>query len=154
MGLRDRIPEDLKEALRSKNEVELSVLRLLQSAIRNREIEKKKKELTDEEVIEVIGSEIKKRKESIEGYIRGKRQDLVDREEAELDVLMRYMPKQMTEEEIREEARKAIEEAGVKNLRESGKVMRILIPKTRGRADGSLVNRIVREELEKLEGSR
>lgn len=153
MSLRNKIPEDLKEALRNKNTVELSVLRMLQSAIRNKEIEKNKGELTDEEVIEVIGSEIKKRKESIEGYTKGQRQDLVDREKAELEVLMKYMPKQMTEEEIREEARKAIEEAEAKTLKEAGKVMKILIPRTKGKAKGALVNRIVREELEKLEGS-
>lgn len=153
MSLRNKIPEDLKNALRNKNAVELSVLRMLQSAIRNKEIDKNKSELTDEEVIEVIGSEIKKRKESIEGYTKGRRQDLVDKEKGELDVLMKYMPMQMTEDEVREEARKAIREAGVNNLKELGKVMRLIMPRTKGRTDGAIVNRVVREELEKLAGS-
>lgn len=153
MSLRNKIPEDLKNALRNKNAVELSVLRMLQSAIRNKEIEKNKSELTDEEVIEVIGSEIKKRRESIEGYTKGRRQDLVDKENSELEVLMKYMPKQLTEEEVREEVRKAIQEAGVNNSKELGKVMKVIIPRTKGKADGAMVNRVVREELEKLEGS-
>lgn len=153
MSLRSKIPEDLKSALRNKNAVELSVLRMLQSAIRNREIDKNKSELTDEEVIEVIGSEIKKRKESIEGYMKGQRQDLVDKEKAELDVLIKYMPKQMTEEEVRDEVRKAIEEAGANTIKEIGQVMKIIMPRTKGKADGGLVNKVVKEELEKLEVS-
>jgi hypothetical protein len=152
MGLRNKIPEDLKNALRNKNQVELSVLRMLQSAIRNKEIEKSKAELTDEEVIQVIAGEIKKRRESIEGYLKGQRQDLVDKENAELDVLMKYMPRQMTEDEIREEARKAIQESEAKTLKEIGKVMKIIMPRTKGKADGALVNKVVKEELEKLEG--
>ena len=153
MSLRNKIPEELKNALRNKNAVELSVLRMLQSAIRNKEIEKNKGELTDEEVIEVISTEIKKRKESIEGYMKGHRQDLVDKERAEIDVLTKYMPNQMTEDEIRVEARKAIEEAYVTTLKEIGKVMKIIMPRTKGKADGSLVNKVVKEELEKIEGS-
>ena len=153
MSLRNKIPEDLKNALRNRNAVELSVLRMLQSAIRNKEIEKNKSELTDEEVIEVITSEIKKRRESIEGYTKGRRQDLADRENNELEVLMKYMPKQLTEEEVREEVRKAIQEAGVNHSKELGKVMKVIIPRTKGKADGAMVNRVVREELEKLEGS-
>ncbi|MGH7902370.1 MAG: GatB/YqeY domain-containing protein [Thermodesulfobacteriota bacterium] len=153
MSLRNKIPEDLKNALRNKNAVELSVLRMLQSAIRNKEIEKNKSELTDEEVIEVITSEIKKRRESIEGYTKGRRQDLADRENSELEVLMKYMPKQLTEEEVREEVRKAIQESGINNSKELGKVMKVIIPRTKGKADGAMVNRVVREELEKLEGS-
>lgn len=153
MSLRNKIPEDLKSALRNKNAVELSVLRMLQSAIRNREIDKNKSELTDEEVIEVIGSEIKKRKESIEGYMKGQRQDLVDKEKAELDVLIKYMPKQMTEEEVRDEVRKAIEEAGANTIKEIGQVMKIIMPRTKGKADGGLVNKVVKGELEKLEVS-
>jgi uncharacterized protein YqeY len=152
MSLRNKIPEDLKNALRNKNQVALSVLRMLQSAIRNKEIEKNKAELTDEEVIQVVAGEIKKRRESIEGYLKGQRQDLVDKENAELDVLMKYMPRQMTEDEIREEARKAIQESEVKSLKEIGKVMKIIMPRTKGKADGALVNKVVKEELEKLEG--
>ncbi len=155
MSLREKISSDLKNALRDRKAVDLSVLRMLQSAIRNREIEKKRGDagLTDEEVIEVVTSEIKKRKEAIEGYIKGQRQDLVDKENAEIAVLMGYMPKQMGEAEIREEAKKAIEEAGAKTPQDMGKVMKILMPRMKGKADGALVNKIVKEELEKMMSS-
>jgi uncharacterized protein YqeY len=154
MSLREKIAEDLKSALRDKKQTELSVLRMLQSAIRNKEIEKRKRDgLTDEEVIEVIASEIKKRKEAIEEYTKGQRQDLVDKEKAELEILMSYMPKQMGEDEIREEVKKAIEEARAKTPGELGKVMKILMPRMKGKADGALINKIVKEELEKLAGS-
>jgi uncharacterized protein YqeY len=151
MSLREKISSDLKNALRDRKAVDLSVLRMLQSAIRNKEIEKKRGDagLTDEEVVEVIMSEIKKRKEAIEGYIKGQRQDLVDKEKAELEILMNYMPRQMGDAEIREEAKKAIEEAGAKTPQDMGKVMKILMPRMKGKADGALVNKIVKEELEK-----
>lgn len=152
MNLKERISSDLKRALRDRRAIDLSVLRMLQSAIRNKEIEKKKGDagLTDEEVIEVIISEIKKRKEAIEGYMKGQRQDLVDKENAELAVLMSYMPKQMGEAEIREEVKRAIEEAGAKTPQDMGKVMKILMPRMKGKADGGLVNKIVKEELERI----
>ena len=152
MNLKEKIPSDLKNALREKKTVDLSVLRMLQSAIRNKEIEKKKRDgLTDEEIVEVISSEIKKRKEAVNEYIKAQRQDLANKEKSEIEVLMSYMPEQMGEMEIREEVKKAIQEAGAKAPEELGKVMKILMPRMKGKADGALVNKVVREELEKLE---
>ncbi|MGH7801766.1 MAG: GatB/YqeY domain-containing protein [Thermodesulfobacteriota bacterium] len=152
MNLKEKIPSDLKNALREKKTVDLSVLRMLQSAIRNKEIEKKKRDvLTDEEIVEVISSEIKKRKEAVNEYIKAQRQDLADKEKSEIEVLMSYMPTQMGEMEIREEVKKAIKEAGAKAQGELGKVMKILMPRMKGKADGALVNKVVREELQKLE---
>ena len=125
MTLREKIPEDLKNALRKKNELELSVLRMLQAAIRNREIEiKKGKEfLTDEEVIEVISGEVKRRKEAASEYTKANRNELADKEKAEVDILMKYMPKQMDEEEIRLETRSVIDEVNALSLKDVGKVM-------------------------------
>ena len=155
MALREKIPEDLKNALRKKNELELSVLRMLQAAIRNKEIELKKgKEfLTDEEVIEVISGEVKRRKEAVSEYTKANRQEMVDKEKAEADILMRYMPKQMEEEEIRLETRNVIDEVNALSVKDIGKVMKSIMPRLKGRAEGSLVSRIVREELEKKETS-
>lgn len=151
MTLREKIPEDLKNALRNKNELELSVLRMLQAAIRNKEIEIKrgKEFLTDEEVIEVISGEVKRRKEAVSEYTKANRQELADKEKAEVDILMRYMPKQMGEEEIRLETRNVIDEVNALSLKDIGVVMKNIMPRLKGRADGSLVNKIVREELEK-----
>jgi uncharacterized protein len=155
MTLREKIPEDLKNALRSKNELELSVLRMLQSAVRNKEIEIKrgKEFLTDEEVIEVISGEVKRRKEAVNEYTKANRQELADKEKAEVDILMRYMPKQMGEEEIRLETRNVIDEVNALSLKDIGIVMKNIMPRLKGKAEGSLVNRIVREELEKKENS-
>ncbi len=151
MDLRKQIPENLKEALRNKKALELSVLRMLQSAIRNKEIEIKggKETLNDDEIIEVIASEVKKRKEAANEYNKAERTDLADKEKAEIDILMRYMPKQMDENEIKEEVRRAIEEVQAESIKDLGMVMKIIIPRLKGRADGSLVNRVVREELDK-----
>ncbi|GBD38604.1 hypothetical protein HRbin37_00855 [bacterium HR37] len=155
MGLKEKIANDLKEALKNRKDIELSVLRMLQSAIRNKEIEQKKKDgLSDEEVIEVILGEIKKRKEAIEGYTKGRRQDLVDRERAELEVLMSYMPKQLEEGEIREEVKKAIDELDIKTPSDFGKLMKTLMSRLKGKAEGSLISKIAKEELEKLEGKK
>ncbi len=155
MTLREKIPEDLKNALRNRSELELSVLRMLQAAIRNKEIEiKKGKEfLTDEEVIEVVSGEVKRRKEAVSEYTKANRQELADKETAEVDILMRYMPKQMEEEEIRLETRNAIDEVNALSVKDMGKVMKSIMPRLKGRAEGSLVSRIVREELEKKETS-
>ncbi len=149
MNLREKISLDLKNALRDKKAVDLSVLRMLQSAIRNKEIEKKKRDgLTDEEVIEVIISEIKKRKEAVNEYVKAQRQDLAEKEKSEIEVLMSYMPKQMEEMEIREEVKRAMQEADAKTQGDLGKVMKIIMPRLKGKADGNLINKIVREELE------
>jgi len=151
MDLRKQIPENLKEALRNKNALELSVLRMLQSAIRNKEIEIKggKETLNDDEIIEVIASEVKKCKEAANEYNKAERTDLADKEKAEIDILMRYMPKQMDENEIKEEVRRAIEEVQAESIKDLGMVMKIMMPRIKGRADGSLVNKVVREELDK-----
>ncbi|HET7289001.1 MAG TPA: GatB/YqeY domain-containing protein [Thermodesulfobacteriota bacterium] len=149
MGLQEKIPQDLKEALRGKRELELSVLRMLQSSIKNKEIEKRKKELSDEEVIEVVGAEVKKRKEAAAEFEKVNRQDAADREKAEIEILMKYMPAQMSEDEIRAQVKKAVTESGADGIKDLGKVMKIIIPALKGKADGAVVNRIVREELEK-----
>lgn len=151
MTLRRKIPDDLKNALRNKKALELSVLCMLQSAIRNKEIEIKggKETLNDDEIVEVIASEVKKRKEAANEYNKAKRADLAEKERAEIDILMRYMPKQMDENEIKEVVRKAIEEVQADSIKDLGMVMKIIMPRIKGRADGSLVNKIVREELDK-----
>ena len=154
MSLREEVSADLKNALREKRTLDLSVLRMLQSAIRNREIDKRgKEELTDTEVIEVIGSEIKKRREAVSEYTKANRQDLADKERAEIDVLMQYMPKQMTEDEVRDEVKKAITETEAKSTKDLGKVMKVLMPRMKGKAEGGLVNKVVKEELERSETS-
>ena len=104
-------------------------------------------QLIDEEIIQVLQSEIKKRKEAILEFEKGERQDLVNKEKAEMDILQKYMPEQLSEEEIKKIVKTAIEKVGAKEPRDMGKVMGELMPKVKGRADGGIVSRIVKELL-------
>lgn len=150
MSLREQIPQDLKDALRSKNSLELSVLRMLESAIKNREIENRKETLTDEQIIGVVAAEIKKRRDAAAEFEKVNRQEAADAEKKEIEVLMKYMPAQMSEDEIRAAVVKAVGDSGAAGIKDLGKVMKLVIPAVKGKADGTIVNSIVREELEKL----
>jgi len=148
MGLRELIPEDLKNALRNKNTFELSVLRMLQAALINKEIDKRKEALTNEDVISVIGTEIKKRRDAAREFEKVNRPDAADQEKAEIEILMKYMPQQMSEDEIRDVVKKAVEDTQAESMQDIGKVMKVLMPQVKGKADGSIVNKIVKEALE------
>ncbi|MEM7008067.1 MAG: GatB/YqeY domain-containing protein [Thermodesulfobacteriota bacterium] len=147
MGLLEQIPQDLKDALRNKKKLELSVLRMLQSALKNKEIDKNKEALTDEDVIGVVGAEIKKRRDAAKEFEKVNRPDAAEQEKAEIQILMKYMPEQMGEDEIREIVKKAVQETGAEGMKDIGKVMKVLMPEVKGKADGSVVNTIVRQEL-------
>ncbi|MBI5639207.1 MAG: GatB/YqeY domain-containing protein [Nitrospirae bacterium] len=142
---------DLKTALKASDKVRLSVLRLLKSAIKNQQIEKGR-ELSDEEILSVISSLAKQRKDSIEQFSRGGREDLADQERLELSILQSYMPQQLSAEEIERMIVSAIQESGAKDEKDLGKVMRILMPRLKGLADGKTVNNRARELLQSAEG--
>jgi len=146
MGLKAQLLQDMKEAMRAKDKVRLSTIRMINSLIKNAEIEKRG-ELTDDEIIQLLMKYAKQRKEAIEMYEKGGRQDLVEKEKAELAVVESYLPKQMSEEEIRELVKEVIEATGASSPKDIGKVMQHVMPKVKGRADGSVVNKIVREML-------
>lgn len=150
MELRDQIPEDLKSALRQKKSLELSVLRMLQASIKNEEIDNKGK-LSDEQVVQVISSEIKKRREAEQEYIKVGRKDAAETERMEVDILMKYMPQQLSEEEITASSLEVILEVGASGMKDLGAVMKAVMSRLKGKADGKLINRIVRDELEKME---
>jgi len=150
MSLRDQIPEDLKTALRGKKSLDLSVLRMLQAAIKNREIDNKG-ELSDEEVVQVVSSEIKKRRDAIEEFTKVSREDAADAEQLEIDVLMKYMPEQLTEEEVASKVQELVAGSGAAGLKDLGIAMKVVMPALKGKADGKLINKYVREQLEKLE---
>ena len=147
MSLKDKIREDLKNAMKSKDEVAVRTLRMVIAAIKNFEVEKMK-EASDEDVIAVLQKEAKKRKEAIEQYKAAERDDLASAEEAELRVIEKYLPEQMSEGEIKELAKEIIKQVGATTVKDLGKVMKEIMPKVKGKADGKLVNKIVRELLE------
>jgi uncharacterized protein YqeY len=146
--LKARLAEDYRAALRSGDKLKVSVIRLLTALIKNREVEKRAP-LTDAEVMQAISSSCKQRQDSIEQYRQGGRQDLVDKETAELHILQSYMPQPFTAEELEELVRAAIQEAQAASPKEMGKVMTLLMPKVTGRADGKVVSALVREMLSK-----
>jgi uncharacterized protein YqeY len=121
---------------------------MLQAALKNKEIDNKKEELTDEGVISVVGAEIKKRRDAVREFEKVNRPDAAEQEKAEIEILMRYMPQQMSEDEIRAAVKNAIEEAQAQSMKDIGKVMKVLMPMVKGKADGAAVNKIVKEELE------
>lgn len=152
MGLREQIPEDLKSALREKRSLDLSVLRMLQAAIKNREIDKKG-ELNDDDVVQVVSSEIKKRRDAIEEFKKVNREEAAETEQQEIDILMKYMPAQLSEEELVEKIGELITESGASGVKDLGVAMKTVMPALKGKADGKLINKIVREILEKTEAS-
>lgn len=147
--LKDKIQEDLKQAMIAKSEEKLSVIRMLKSALQYFEIQKGGAgyEATDEDVIEVVGREIKKRKEAIELYEKGGRQELADKEKREMEILSSYMPQQLTEEEVIKLVDEAVSQSGATTMQDMGKVMGILSPKIKGKADGGMVSSLVRGKL-------
>nr|WP_290665456.1 GatB/YqeY domain-containing protein [Ardenticatena sp.] len=146
MSLKERLQQDLKEALRNRGDVRRNTIRLLLTAIKNAEIEHGS-ELSDEQIMQLLQKQAKQRRDSIEQYRRGGRDDLVAEESAELAIIEEYLPRQLSEDEIRAEAQAHIEAVGATSPRDMGKVMGPLMAKLRGRADGALVQKVVRELL-------
>jgi len=148
LTLKDRLVEDMKVAMKAKEEgkVRLSVIRMARAAIKNAEIDKKI-EFNDEQVIEVLAREMKLRRDALEVFEQVDRPDKVKVLEEEMTVLMDYLPQQLSEGDIRQLVQETVTTVKAQSLKDLGKVMGALTPKTKGRADGKLVNQIVREIL-------
>lgn len=162
--LKEKLQSDLKESLKSGDARRRLVIGMVLNSVKNRELEKRSKlsktesdpaklneqsKLNDEEILETIASETKKRKESIESFKAGGRDELAQQEKEELDILMAYMPEQMSEDQICEEVKKTILETGASGLKDMGKLIGLIMAKVKGKADGGTVSRIVKEELAK-----
>jgi uncharacterized protein YqeY len=145
-GLKQKLTDDLKQAMKDGDKVKRSAIRLAIAAIKNAEIARQTA-LEDADILGVIAKEIRQRKESIEAFKQGGRQELAAQEEAEMAVLEQYLPQQMTRDEIVAEARRVIDEVGAEGIRDKGKVMPQLIAKLKGRADGREINEVVTELL-------
>ncbi len=146
VGLRQKLSDDLKQAMRGGDKVRRLVIRLVMAAIKNAEISKQA-DLDDTDILGIIAKEVRQRRESIEAFKQGERRDLVAQEEAELTILNEYLPRQMTREEILSAARQVIERVGAQGLGDKGKVMPQLIAQLKGRADGREINAVVTELL-------
>ncbi|GKU79720.1 GatB/YqeY domain-containing protein [Paenibacillus sp. L3-i20] len=147
MNLSERLTDDMKQAMKSQEKFKLSTIRMMRASVKNLEIDLKRP-LDDNEVLDILSREIKQRKDSLQDFKKAGREDLVTGLEAEIEIISQYLPEQLTEEEIQEIVRQTIQELGASSKADMGKVMSALMPKTKGRADGKLVNQAVQQFLQ------
>ncbi len=144
--LREQLQGDLKAAMKAQDRWRVATLRMVMSAIKQEEVDRRT-EITDQDITAVLKREIKRRREAIQDAEKAGRPDLIQSEQAEIELLESYLPRQLSEAEITEMARAAIAESGAASPKEMGKVMSVLMPRIAGRADGKLVNQVVRQLL-------
>jgi uncharacterized protein YqeY len=152
MSLRERIEKDFTNALKARDERRLSALRLFKTDLKRREVSGQKKEITDAEAMEVLSSLVKQRRESIRLFREGQRQDLVAKEEAELNILLAYLPQPLSPSEIEGLIDQTVSEIQASGPKDQGKVMKAVMGKVAGRADGKAVGEIVKQKLSKMAG--
>jgi len=146
MSLEERLIEEMKQAMKSTDKLRLSTIRMIRSAIKNKEIEQRKK-LDDEGIFKVIQGMVRKSEESIEQFRAGGRMDLVEKEQKEVETLKSFLPQPLSREEILKMIDQSIEETQASSLKDIGKVMKSVMPKLEGKADGKLINQMVKEKL-------
>ncbi|ASS91966.1 MAG: GatB/YqeY domain-containing protein [Bacillaceae bacterium] len=147
MGLLERLNQDMKQAMKNKEKDRLSVIRMVKASLQNEAIKLGKSELTEEEELTVLSRELKQRKDSLQEFENAGRSDLVEKVKAEIAVITEYMPEQLSEEELIQIIKTTISEVNATSKSDMGKVMGAVMPKVKGKADGSLVNKLVQDLL-------
>jgi uncharacterized protein YqeY len=147
MSLLDRLNQDMKQAMKNKEKDKLVVIRMVKAALQNEAIKLGNSELSAEEELTVLSRELKQRKDSLQEFKNADRLDLAEKTQAEIDILVDYMPEQLSEEEVSEIVKQTISEVNATSKADMGKVMGALMPKVKGKADGSLVNKLVQQQL-------
>ena len=148
MSIKEKLMEDLKTSMRNKDKLRKDTITMVRAAIKQIEVDERK-ELTDAEVIEVLNKQLKEKKKSIDEFAKGNRQDLIDQTNAEIEILLDYLPKQLSEEELTEIVQATIEELNLSSSKEMGLLMKNVMPKVKGRADGSMISKIAQNLLSK-----
>ncbi|GAA0457512.1 GatB/YqeY domain-containing protein [Alkalibacillus silvisoli] len=148
MALLDRLNEDMKQAMKNKEKDKLTVIRGIKSSLQNEAIKKKDEELTEEEELQVLTREVKQRKDSLQEFKEASREDLVDKTEQELALIETYLPEQLSDEDLRQVIEETIQEIGVTSKQDIGQVMSAVMPKVKGKTDGSKVNQLVMQQLQ------
>ncbi|MFN3480155.1 MAG: GatB/YqeY domain-containing protein [Thermodesulfovibrionales bacterium] len=149
MDILKKIDDDLSASLKARDDLRVSTLRMMKAALKNAEIEKRQKGgLKEEDITGVLSSLVKQRRESVEQYTKAGRQDLADKESREIEIIQEYLPEQLSEEELESLIRSTIHETGVSSVKEIGRLMKVLMPRVKGRADGKIVNEKARDILE------
>ena len=151
--LLEKINSDLVESMKAKDSLRTETLRMVKSALHYLKIEQKKEKLTDEDVLSIISKQVKQHKESVEGFEKGGRAELADKEKKELAILQNYMPEQISPEEINKIIKETIQEVGAVSKKDFGKVMKAASVKLKNQADGKVISLIVGEELSKIENA-
>lgn len=147
MSLKETLAEDLKDAMKEKDRIRKDAVQMVRAAIL--QVEKDQKiTLDDAGIIEVVAREMKKRRDSLSDFIKAGRQDLIDSTNREIEVLSKYLPEQLSDEALEQIVRDAVIESGAKTMKDMGKVMKVVLPKVKGKADGSKVNALVKKILE------
>jgi len=146
MSLEERLVEEMKQAMKSNDKLRLSTIRMIRSSMKNKEIELRKK-LEDEDIVKVIQVMVRKGEESVEQFQAGKRVDLVEKETKEIEILKSFLPQPLSQEEILKIIDQSIEETQASSPKDIGKVMKSVMPKIGGKADGKLINQLVKERL-------
>ena len=146
MTLKDRLMEDLKASMKNKNSIRKNTITMVRAAIKQIEVDQRT-ELEDEQILEIISKQLKEKRNALEDFKKAERQDLIDLTEEEINILLEYLPKQLSDEELRQIVIKTIDELKAKDLKDMGKIMKSIMPKIKGKADGGRVNKIVREIL-------
>ena len=146
-GVRDQLRSDLRDAMRARDVLRRNTIRMLEAAIKNAEIDKRGQELAEADILAILQRQVKQRRESIEQFRQGGREDLAEQEELEIEIIEHYLPAQLARDEIEARARAVIEQVGASGPGDRGKVMGMLMRELRGEADGSIVNAVVGELL-------
>jgi len=146
MSLKDKLMEDLKFAMKNKEQLRKSVITMVRAAIKQFEVDNRI-EIDDDKIIEIISKQVKQKRDAIVEFEKGNRQDLVEEARAEIDILMDYLPKQLTDQEIKEIVLETISEVKAEGPKDIGKVMGAIMPKIKGKADGKIVSKLVKESL-------
>ncbi|KGX93580.1 hypothetical protein N781_11170 [Pontibacillus halophilus JSM 076056 = DSM 19796] len=147
MSLLERLNQDMKEAMRSKQKERLSVIRMVKASLQNEALKLGKKELSEEEELAVLSRELKQRKDSLQEFKNAGREDLTEKTDREIEIVQAYMPKQLSEDELASIVQETIEEVGASSMKDMGQVMSAVMPKVQGKANGSEVNAQVKKQL-------
>lgn len=142
MTLKERLTNDLKDAMKNKDQVRKSVVTLVRAAIKQKEVDERV-ELDDTDVMDIVSKQLKQRNEALVDFKKAGRDDLISQTEEEIKILLTYLPKQLTDDELREYIKQAVEQVGATSVKDMGKIMGILMPKVKGKADGRRINNLV-----------
>lgn len=146
MNLEKKLMEDLKTSMKKKDTIRKNTITMVRAAVKQIQVDERR-EVSDEEIIEIISKQLKEKRLAIEDFKKGNRDDLVDLTNKEIDILLDYLPKQLTEAEVEEVVENSIKEVGATSMKDIGLVMKTVMPKVKGKTDGNIVSKIVKEKL-------